>query len=334
LSSSALLRVRGLTASWGAEPVLRGIDIELGRNELLSVLGPNGAGKSTLLRVLAGLEPALAGTIELDGVRVEDRPAHLRGIGLVPQEPSLFAGRTVAENLAYAPRVHRRPATEVERTVRELLELLDIAPLAARYPTELSGGEQQRVALARALAAGPSVILLDEPFAAVDPEFRAELRGEFRRILAARGTAAVHVTHDREEALFLGDRVAVLWSGRIEQIGSPREVHDRPRTAAIARFLGYNVVRDGQGLLAVDPHELSIVPAGGSGLAATVLAVGVVGRETSVLLRTGNGDRLELRIGSEVATPVRPGTPVGVRWSGGVRVASAGGAGNDPEPAG
>jgi ABC-type sulfate/molybdate transport systems ATPase subunit len=326
--------VRGLAASWGAEPVLRGIDLDLGRNELLSVLGPNGAGKSTLLRVLAGLEPVRAGTIELDGVRVEERPAHRRGIGLVPQEPSLFAGRTVAENLAYAPRVQRRPANEVDWTVRELLELLEIGPLAARYPTELSGGEQQRVALGRALAAGPSVILLDEPFAAVDPEFRAELRGEFRRILAARGTAAVHVTHDREEALFLGDRVAVLWSGRVEQIGPPREVHDRPRTAAIARFLGYNVVRDGEGLLAVDPHDLSLAPPGGSGLAATVLAVGVVGREISVLLRTGTGDRLELRTGSEAATPVRPGTPVLVRWSGGVRLASAGGAGDGPEAAG
>jgi len=293
-SSRAGLEVRGLSAAWERTPVLRSISLTVAPGEYFVLLGPNGSGKTTLLRCLAGLERPRAGSVILDGADLTDRPAHRRGIGLMFQDPALFAHRSVLENIAYAPLLQRRTRAEVDEEVARLVALLRLDGLEDRDPTTLSGGERQRVALARTLAARPRLVLLDEPFASIDPELKAELRGEFRRVLGGLGTAAIHVTHDREEGLFLGDRVGLLFAGELEAVGTPSEVYDRPATPRAARFLGYNLWPDVAGEVAVDPRDVRLAP-DGPGPAFTVLAVGSVGRESVALLADEAGHRLEAR---------------------------------------
>ncbi len=312
-SSRAVLEVDGLSAAWDRTPVLRNLSFALGAGELLAVLGPNGSGKTTLLRCLAGLERPTGGSVRLDGRPIDRQPAHRRGIGLMAQEPALFPHRTVLENVAYGPLLARRPEAEVRADVGRLLTLLRLDGFEDRRPDRLSGGERQRVALARTLAARPRVVLLDEPFASIDVELRAELRAEFRRVLAELGTAAIHVTHDREEGLFLGDRVALLLDGAFVSVGPPQEVFDRPPDARAARLLGYNVVRMDGETLAVHPAELDLVDRSAGRRPGVVVVVGSTGRERLTTVQLDDGQRLEVRGPLDRPAPAA-GTPVGVSW--------------------
>ncbi len=314
-SSDPLLAVDRLSAAWDRVPVLRSVSLSVDAGELLVVLGPNGSGKTTLLRCLAGLEAPTAGTVRLAGVDVTARPAHLRGIGLMFQDPALFPRRSVYENIAYGPLIQRRPRAEVEREVDELVALLHLDGFEDRRPHQLSGGERQRVALARTLAARPRLVLLDEPFASIDAELKGELHAVFRQALRARGTAAIHVTHDREEGLFLGDRVALLFDGVLDAIGPPDAVYRHPTSERSARFLGYNVLVDRSGgRQAVAAEDLELVAPGTEGWIGTIRAVGTVGRERLVILETPAGDRLELRTPAPVAG-LEVGLPATVRPS-------------------
>lgn len=312
-NSSPLLEVDRLSASWDGMAVLRQVTFSVADGEFLVLLGPNGSGKTTLLRCLAGLDRPTEGTVRLRGVDVTSLPAHRRGIGLMFQEPALFPHRTVYENIAYAPLLQRLPRAEVERQVDALVDLLHLSGFEDRSPDQLSGGERQRVALARTLAARPRLVLLDEPFASIDVELKAELHAEFRRALRAFGTAAIHVTHDREEGLFLGDRVGLLFDGVLDVVGPPAEVYERPGTVRAARFLGYNVLETPTGPVAVRSEDLRCEPGGGYGPAATVVAAGTTGRESLVILRAEDGGRLELRSGTPAADFV-PGSRVLLRW--------------------
>jgi len=312
-SSDPLLRVEGLSAAWEGVPVLRSVTFSVAAREFLVLLGPNGSGKTTLLRCLAGLERPTAGRVTFGGADITDRPTHTRGIGLMFQESALFAHRTVFENIAYAPLLQRRTRAEVEEEVGRLVELLRLGGFEDRRPDQLSGGERQRVALARTLAARPRLVLLDEPFASIDVEVKAELHAEFRRVLRASGAAAIHVTHDREEGLFLGDRVGLLFDGALELVGAPREVFDDPRSARAARFLGYNVLPGPRGPVAVHPMDLRSEPAGAPGLPATVVVEGTRGRDRLVVLRTDDGARVEL-LASADAGPFAAGTRLTLRW--------------------
>ncbi len=311
MSSSELLRVRGLSVAWEGRPVLDGVGLEVGRAEYVVLMGPNGSGKTTLLRQIAGLDPPGAGSISLRGRRIERVPPHRRGIGLLAQEVLLLPGRTVRENIAYGPEVAGLSSAEVDRRVEELLGLLRLTPLSERLPMQLSGGERQRVALARTLAPRPELVLLDEPLAAVDPELRGELRGELRRVFRELGVAAVHVTHDREEGLWMGDRVLVLLGGRLVEAGPPGEVHAHPHSVAVARFLGYSVLATPAGPRAVHPREVRLVP-DGAGIAGRIAAIGPVGGEWLAEVALEEGGRIEVR-GSGVA-PYVPGERVHVRW--------------------
>ncbi len=225
---------------------LDGVDLHIAAGELVTVLGPSGCGKTTLLRVIAGFEVPDSGTVQVAGrTVVGDRfvPAHDRGIGLVPQEGALFPHLSVAQNVGFG--LSRMPARERRARVAETLELVGLAGFGSRRPHELSGGQQQRVALARAIAPGPEIVLLDEPFSALDEYLRESLRAEVRALLKRLGTTAVMVTHDQEEALAMGDRVAVMRAGRVIQVGPPRETYFQPADLELARFLGEAVVVDG-----------------------------------------------------------------------------------------
>jgi len=320
LSSEPILRIEGLSAAWGTVPVLDHITFEVGRGELFVLLGPNGSGKSTLLRCLAGLEPPTAGRVVLDGLDLTGRPAHRRGIGMMFQDAALFPHRTVYENIAYAPLLQRRPRTEVDEEVRRQVELLGLAGFEDRSPDQLSGGERQRVALARTLAARPRIVLLDEPFASIDPELKGELRADFRRALIAAGASAIHVTHDRPEGLFLGDRVGLLFAGRLERVGPPRDLFAHPGTERAARFLGYNVLPGVHGPEAVDPHDLHLAPMVSGDPGLTVVAAGTTGGERLVVLRTDDGTRVESRGPDEGPVPV-PGDRRHASWTRSVSVA-------------
>ncbi len=218
--------------------IVNQVSLEIGDGELLVLLGPSGSGKSTILRMIAGLTPCDHGRVILHGRDVTALPPQKRGVGMVFQNYALFRHMTVAENIEFALRIRTVPKDERRRRREELLELVDLAGLGGRMPGQLSGGQQQRVALARALAHRPEVLLLDEPFGALDAKIRVDLRRAVHRIQREMGVAAIFVTHDQEEAFEVADRIGVLHEGRLLEVGPPHELYARPRTEFVARFLG------------------------------------------------------------------------------------------------
>jgi sulfate transport system ATP-binding protein len=234
--------LEGVSRRFGAFAALDRVSLDIPSGGLVALLGPSGSGKTTLLRVIAGLELPDEGTVRFSGHDVAGRQPRDREVGFVFQHYALFRHLTVFENVAFGLRVRprrlRRPEHEIRARVRELLELVQLAPLAERYPGQLSGGQRQRVALARALAVEPRVLLLDEPFGALDAKVRKELRRWLRRLHDDMGVTTVFVTHDQEEALELADRVVVMHRGRVEQVGTPEEVYDQPATEFVYGFLG------------------------------------------------------------------------------------------------
>ncbi|MHB1435558.1 MAG: ABC transporter ATP-binding protein [Thermoplasmata archaeon] len=307
------LDLRGVRVSYRAVPVLQGIDLTVGSGEFVVLMGPNGSGKSTLLRAIVGLEASDAGSIRVFGREVGRLPPHRRGVVLMGQEPGLFVRRSVFDNIAYAAGIQGAPELEVCASVARLADRLGIAHLLDRRPGEISGGERQRVALARALAARPRVLLLDEPFNALDVTIRADLMADFRSVLAAAGVAVLLVTHDRVEGLFLGDRVALLFDGRIESVGPPREVFDRPPSRRAARFLGYNVIREDGTWRAVAPRDVGFAPGSEGGRRGYVVAGGPVGGGGRLIVQLESGERIEIETGPTVPIPAS-GTWGRVSW--------------------
>ncbi len=239
------LSVSGVTATLGTTTVLREVALDVADGDLAVLVGPSGCGKSTLLRVIAGLVRPVRGRVTVGDSILNDGDAFMppehRGVGWVPQDASLFPHLTVAQNIAFgrAGRRNRRShRIGDDEKLNELLELTGLSTLSARYPDQLSGGQAQRVALARALAADPRLLLLDEPFAALDPQLRAELREDLRELLRQLGVTGILVTHDQAEALLVADTVAVMRDGKIEQQGHPVDVYRRPATAWLASFVG------------------------------------------------------------------------------------------------
>lgn len=239
------VELHGIVKSYGGTRVLHGVDLDIAPGEFVSLLGPSGCGKTTLLRVLAGLEGAEEGTVLLGGGDVSRVPTNRRDIGMVFQSYSLFPHLRVVDNTAFGLRRRAVGKTEAARRALDALALVGLADLADRFPHQLSGGQQQRVALARALVTEPRVLLLDEPLSALDAKVRVQLRDEIRRIQLRLGITTVFVTHDQEEALAVSDRIAVMNSGRIEQIGSPEELYMTPANAEVAAFVGLSSVVSG-----------------------------------------------------------------------------------------
>jgi sulfate/thiosulfate transport system ATP-binding protein len=256
--------LKAVEKRFGSYTALAGVSLRVARGELVSLLGPSGCGKTTLLRVLAGLETVDAGTVLFDGVDVTHAPPAARLVGLVFQHYALFDHMTVFENVAFGLRIRGASSERIRTRVRELLERVRLEGFANRAPTQLSGGQRQRVALARALAAEPRILLLDEPFGALDARVRQELRAWLRHLHDETHVTTVLVTHDREDAFEVADRVVIMNGGSVEQVGTPAEVFHDPASAWVMRFLGdvneLPAARDGSraSVAFVRPHELEL----------------------------------------------------------------------------
>jgi putative spermidine/putrescine transport system ATP-binding protein len=266
--SAPIVRFRGVSKSYdGRTPVVAGLDLDIARGEFLTLLGPSGSGKTTTLMMLAGFEDPSAGSIELEGKRIDTVPPHRRGIGVVFQNYALFPHMTVAQNLAFPLSVRGMPRAEIAALTAQALEMVRLPGFGDRRPQQLSGGQQQRVALARALIFSPSLVLMDEPLGALDKQLREELQLEIRRIHATLGVTIVYVTHDQSEALTMSDRIAVFQGGRIQQLGSADAIYERPANAFVAGFIGENnrmeaVVADSATLRLADGTMLTTAPHG------------------------------------------------------------------------
>ena len=234
----ASLEVRELRRRYSDTVTVGPVSFVAREREFLSLLGPSGCGKTTSLRCIAGFETPTSGDILIDGRSIINEPPHRRDVGLVFQNYALFPHLSVFENVAFGLRLRRRPRGEIEQRVEEALRLVDLGGLGTRYPRQLSGGQQQRVALARCLALEPRMLLLDEPLSNLDLKLRLAMRNEIRALQRRLGKTTVYVTHDQGEALALSDCIVVMSRGRVEQIGAPREIYERPRTPFVAEFIG------------------------------------------------------------------------------------------------
>jgi sulfate/thiosulfate transport system ATP-binding protein len=293
------ITTRGVSRRFGDFAALDDVSVEIPSGSLTALLGPSGSGKSTLLRVIAGLERPDAGTVEIDGRDATSTPTQRRGVGFVFQHYAAFKHMTVRENVAFGLRVRRRPKAEVRRRVDELLELVQLPGLADRYPAQLSGGQRQRMALARALAVEPSVLLLDEPFGALDARVRKELRAWLRRLHDEVHVTTVFVTHDQEEAMEVADRIVVMDAGRIEQVGGPRELYEHPANAFVMGFVG-PVTQLGDSFIRPHDVELRLEP-NGTTSEAMIERLVHLGFEVRVDLVLQDGQRLLAQVSREDA---------------------------------
>jgi putative spermidine/putrescine transport system ATP-binding protein len=332
------LQLNGLVRHFGPVRALDGIEVSLGQGEFLSLLGPSGCGKTTALRLVAGFDRPDGGTIVVDGRDITHVPPNKRDMGMVFQAYSLFPNMTAAQNVEFGLRIRRDGRQSRRKRVDELLELVGLGHAGDRYPHQLSGGMQQRVALARALAIEPRVLLLDEPLSALDAKVRVQLREEIRRIQLELGITTLYVTHDQEEALSVSDHVAVMYGGRIEQMGAPAEMYSAPATPFVAEFIGTmnrlegTVVEGGvdhggtklsieaargrpQGqrvLVLIRPETVEVAQANGSGrlntLVGDVVTQTFLGPVTRLKI-VGNG----VDVIADVPTQTALGLPVGTR---------------------
>ena len=338
------VNVRGVSKRFGEFYANRDIDLDIRAGEFLTLLGPSGCGKTTLMRIIAGLEHCEEGRVLIDGRDVTAEPPRRRRLGMVFQSYSLFPHMTVRDNIAYGLRVQGLARAAIDARVAEMLELVRLPELAERRPAGLSGGQQQRVALARALATRPSLLMLDEPLAALDLKLRRQLQTELKRIHRETGVTFLFVTHDQEEALFLSDRIAVMREGRIEQLDAPEIVYLRPVNAYVADFIGDVTLLacetgdDGSTVrlaewpgsplievaeppparrfnLVVRPEHVELGRVPGAGLTAQVDEVVNEGSTTLVMLHAGDV-RLRARLLGRPQFPLAPGTAVSARIAG------------------
>ncbi|WP_439577078.1 ABC transporter ATP-binding protein [Elioraea sp.] len=328
------LTVRGVVRRFGAVTALAGVDLTVAEGELLTILGPSGSGKTTLLKVVAGFEIPDEGTVHLGAEDVTLAPPRQRDVGMVFQNYALFPHLTVAQNVAFPLEMRRLAKPERDRRVAEALALVELSGYEARLPRQLSGGQQQRVALARAIVFNPRLLLLDEPFGALDRKLRESMQLEVRRLQRRLKLTTLFITHDQEEALILSDRVAVMNAGLIEQVGTPGEVYARPATRFVADFVGESNLLEGRaaadgmtevaglGRIALDG------PVGANGATATLLlrpealrvgaaAAGLANRASGRIVETvflGLSVKLRLRLESGLELlarlPLRPSEPL------------------------
>ncbi|MBP2309207.1 polyamine ABC transporter ATP-binding protein [Azospirillum melinis] len=342
------LLVDGLTKSYGSVVALQPTRLEVPAGEFLTLLGPSGSGKTTLLQMICGLVEPNGGRILIDGRDETRTPVHKRDIGLVFQHYALFPHLTVAENIGFPLRMRGIPGADVDRRVREALEMVHLGHLGDRFPKELSGGQQQRVALARCFVYQPSVILMDEPLGALDKKLREHMQYEIKRLHRETGATIIYVTHDQEEALAMSDRICLMNHARIEQIGTPHDIYARPKTAFAADFIGVsNIFRgrlqrdeggapilvtgggrfrlspatatasaaagQGEASLIVRPEQLDLDGEGDNEVSGQVVDTVYAGSETRVLVALGDQSTITVRLRRGMSPPPL-GDHVAVRW--------------------
>jgi putative spermidine/putrescine transport system ATP-binding protein len=338
---AAEIRAEGIGKTFGRFAALADVSLTVARGEFLTLLGPSGSGKTTFLMLLAGFQVPTSGKIFINGSDVSGQPAEKRGFGMMFQGYALFPHMSVADNIAFPLRVQRRPAEEIRRRVGEMIEKVGLTGHQSKRPSGLSGGQQQRVALARALVYEPPVMLLDEPFSALDKNLRGQMQDEVRRLHRETGTTFVFVTHDQSEALALSTRVAIFDKGLLQQLGDPRLVYERPANRFVAEFLGdiniLPVTRDSTGqaycegrsirvpeptgpeaMLAIRPEHMHLTldaPRGGNALPALVVDLTYLGADTRVALVTPGGLALTLTIPTaRLPSGLATGTSVWATW--------------------
>jgi sulfate/thiosulfate transport system ATP-binding protein len=288
------IEARNITKRFGDFVALENVSVAVPAGSLTALLGPSGGGKSTLLRIIAGLESPDEGQVCIEGRDMTGISPQERGVGFVFQHYAAFKHMTVRENVAFGLRIRKRPKAEVNRRVDELLGLVQLGQFGSRYPSELSGGQRQRMALARALAVEPSVLLLDEPFGALDANVREELRAWLRRLHLEMPVTTLFVTHDQEEAMELADQIVVVSHGRVEQAGTPTELYDSPANDFVMNFIGPVTRLDGR---LVRPHDLQIlIDPAPSTEQAVVDRIVRLGFEVRVDLTLGNGELVAVQL--------------------------------------
>ncbi len=293
------IEARHVNKHFGDFAALDDVSVTVEDGALMALLGPSGSGKSTLLRIIAGLETPDEGEVVIDGERVTDTPARSRGVGFVFQHYAPFKHMTVHDNVAFGLSVRKRPKPEIGARVKELLGLVRLDGLAERYPSQLSGGQLQRMALARALAVQPNVLLLDEPFGALDAQVRGELREWLRRLHEEIHVTTIFVTHDQEEAMEVAEQIVVMNKGRIEQTGTPRELYESPTNEFVMSFIG-PVNRIGDAF--VRPHDVDILPHDdGSATEALIKRVVHLGFEVRVELTLPDGREIWAQVTRDAA---------------------------------
>ena len=315
-----ILELKGIKKAFGGVPVLNGIDLSVKPGEFITLLGSSGCGKTTTLRIISGLETPDSGTVLLEGADVTGTEPDKRGVHTVFQNYALFPHMTVEANIGYSLKIRGVKKTEIKSRVREMLELVQLEGFGGRMPGELSGGQRQRVAIARSVIDSPKVLLLDEPLGALDLQLRRMMQTELKRLQKKLGITFIYITHDQEEALNMSDRIAVMRNGLFEQLGTPNEIYDRPKTAYVARFVGSaNIVTLGGKCLAVSSEALE-------------LNRGESGRLTGVIReKTFSGGMLRITVDTEscgelvasrhgIDSPLAPGETVGISWAEGAAV--------------
>jgi spermidine/putrescine transport system ATP-binding protein len=314
-----VIALEHVSRHFGDVVAVQDADFVVGHGEFFSLLGPSGCGKTTTLRLIAGFEQPSSGRVLLDGQDVSRVPPYRRSVNTVFQQYALFPHLSVYDNVAFGPRSRGLDARETDRRVRELLDVVRLGDLARRRPAQLSGGQQQRVALARALVNAPSALLLDEPLGALDLKLREAMQLELKRVQREVRIAFVYVTHDQEEALTMSDRIAVMNGGRVEQIGTPREIYDAPDTAFVAGFIGVaNLIPVAAGTRVVRPERIRVTPgpvAGAESLPVTITSIIFQGPVLRVAMRAADGTELVAHVGAE-QTPgmLRPEAPAFATW--------------------
>ncbi|MGB3147921.1 MAG: ABC transporter ATP-binding protein [Paracoccaceae bacterium] len=318
--NNGALQLKGLTKRFGSFTAVDKVDLEIQKGEFLTLLGPSGSGKTTLLMMIAGFQDITEGDIALDGTSIATMPAEKRNFGMVFQGYALFPHMTVRQNIAYPLDVRARPKAEIAARVEEMLDLVQLGDFGERLPGQLSGGQQQRVALARALCFSPPVLLLDEPLGALDKKLRIEVQAQLKDIHRRVGTTFIYVTHDQEEALSMSDRVVIMQAGAIEQVGSPEELYQRPRTEFAASFLGKsNFLRRDGAVYALRPEKIDRAPAGkGKGanlLTGKVRAVTYFGSILKYDVTVPGMDEIEVDVDAwRGGDALPPGTEVDLSW--------------------
>lgn len=304
---SVAISIENVIKRFGKDTIINGLSLDVRPGEFFTLLGPSGCGKTTLLRMIIGFNSIEGGEIKIDGKVINNIPTNKRNMGMVFQNYAIFPHMSVRDNVAFGLKNRKVPQDQIESQVDEILKVVKIDHLKKRMPSKLSGGQQQRVAIARALVLRPAVLLLDEPFSALDAKIRGQMREELKRIQREAGLTVIFVTHDQEEAMAISDRIAVMNQGAIEQLDSPTEIYDNPHSRFVAGFIGeMNFLDEGGAVLAVRPEDIALRSASGAGM-ARIESVMPLGHYTQIILVRADGARLKVFIPKEQALGYIPG---------------------------